>query len=127
MKKTPFNQAGLDAKKEELYKLSESEFRAQLKEIQNNTNNWVQNNFTLDGEQSNYLNSMPKEILAEIGLSTAIAIDYKLKLTLETPAESSARIRICKNTEVSGTVRGHWSEGQSPVIDSWNITVGFTF
>jgi len=129
MKKMPFTQEGLDKKREELYSLPENEFRSQLKEIQHNTDSWVKDNFTLNEEQIDYLNSMPKEILSEIGLSTAIAIDYKLKLTLTTPETSSsaARIRICKNTEVSGSVRGHWSEGESPVIDSWNISVGFTF
>ncbi|MCP4054416.1 MAG: hypothetical protein GY739_15425 [Mesoflavibacter sp.] len=126
MKKMPFTQAGLDAKKEELYKLSESEFRAELKEIQNNTSNWVKNNFTLNVEQSDYLNSMPKEILAEIGLSTAIAIDYKLKLTLETPTEAAARIRLCSHTEASASFHADWSEGSPPVIRSWNFTLTFS-
>lgn len=124
----PFTQAGLDKKREELYSLPKSEFRAQLKEIQNHTSNWVRDNFILNEDQIDYLESMPKEILAEIGLSTAIAIDYNLKLTLITPDTSAqARIKICRNTEVSGTDRGHWTPGELPVIDSWNVTVGFSF
>lgn len=127
MKKMPFTQEGLDKKREELYSLPKSEFRAQLKEIQNHTSKWLKDNFILDEDQNDYLESMPKEILAEIGLSTAIAIDYNLKLTLITP-DTSVQARIkCRNTELSGTVRGHWTPGETPVIDSWNVTVKLSF
>lgn len=109
--------------------MPKEEFRKQLELIQHNTKEWALENFILNDDQVDYLNSMPKEILDEIGLSTAIAFDYKLKLNLKTPQDNSsasARLRICKNTEVSGTTHGHWTPGSPPVIDSWQVNVGFT-
>lgn len=129
MEKVSFDQKGLDQKKKELYGLPEAEFRQQLKEIQFNTHKWVLANFVLEEGQIDYLSAMPKEVLAELGLSTAIAIDYKLPLTLEVPTEgtaSTARIRICKKTEATGQLHVDWSEGSSPEIKSWSVGVRFT-
>ncbi|WP_294825240.1 hypothetical protein [uncultured Flavobacterium sp.] len=129
MKKVSFDQKGLDEKKKELYALPEPEFRQQLKEIQNNTHKWLLANFELSEGQVDYLNAMPKEVLSELGLSTAIAIDYKLPLTLEVPtaaASGTARVRICKKTEATGQLHVDWSEGSSPEIKSWSVGVRFT-
>lgn len=129
MKKVTFNQEGVDQKRNELESLPQEEFREQLELIQYKTKEWVLDNFILNNEQVDYLNSMPKKILDEIGLSSAIAFDNKLKLTLETPqdsSDSSARFKICKNTDVGGSTRGHWTPGSSPKIDSWQVNVRFT-
>ena len=130
MSKVLFNQEGLDKKREEITSLPEDQLRAQLKEIRFNTRKWTIENFELNEDQLDYFNQMPDEMVAQLGLNTAICFDYDLKLTLEVPdvsSQSTARIRICKNTDVRGQVRGHWSEGESPKIDSWSVTVGFSF
>ena len=129
MSKVPFNQEGLDKKREEITSLPEDQLRAQLKEIRFNTRKWTIENFELNEDQLDYFNQMPDEMVAQLGLNTAICFDYDLKLTLEVPdvsSQATARIRICKNTEVGGHVKGHWSPGESPKIDSWSVGVRFT-
>lgn len=130
MSKVSFNQVGLDSKRQEITSLPEDQFRAQLQQIRFNTREWVIENFELNADQLEYFNEMPDEMVEQLGLNTAICFDYDLVLNLEVPepqqAAGTSRIRICKNTDVGGSVRGHWSEGQSPQIDSWNVSVRFT-
>lgn len=129
MNKVPFNQEGLNKKREEIKSLPEDQFRAQLKEIRFNTRNWTIENFELNEDQLDYFKQMPDEMVAQLGLNTAICFDYDLELTLDVPevsTQETARIRICKNTDVGGSVRGHWSEGESPKIDSWSVGIRFT-
>ena len=45
MSKVPFNQEGLDKKREEITSLPEDQLRAQLKEIRFNTRKWTIENF----------------------------------------------------------------------------------
>ncbi|MHC5202235.1 hypothetical protein [Myroides sp. LJL119] len=70
MKKVAFNQAGFQAKKSELSKLSVQEFKFELFQMVNNTRDWVENNFILSSEQTIKLESMPKEFLREMNLAS---------------------------------------------------------
>lgn len=128
MSKAKFNQEGLDLKRKEVTSLPEPEFRAELKEIRFNTRRWVIANFELNEDQIVYFNTMPDEMVEQLGLSTAICFDYDLELNLDVPdlSTNQARVRICRNTNLNGSVRGHWSEGQSPTIDSWKVGVTFS-
>lgn len=128
MSKAKFNQEGLDIKRKEVTSLPEPELRAVLKEIRFNTRKWVIANFELDKDQVVYFDTMPDEMVEQLGLSTAICFDYDLELNLDVPDSNTnqARARICRNTNLNGSVRGHWSEGQSPAIDSWKVGITFS-
>lgn len=106
MTKVPFSQQGLDLKREMLKELPPAEFEAQLELIQHSTREWCKENFTLNEEQVEYLNTIPDLMVEEIGLNSRIAIQFDQPLILETPGEyvspmSRAKPRKCK-TSVKG-------------------------
>src|SRR5690606_26535081 len=120
--KVPFNQEGLDLKRQQLNELHSPEFKKQLCLIQYQTRNWIVDNFQLNPDQIDYIDSMPSEFLNYIGLQTAIAFDYNLDMILETPETYSAPLASKRKVEPHIEGSGSWSPGEPPVIN--NIQVG---
>ena len=85
MEKVPFNQAGLDFKRETLKTLSPEEFNEQMELLQHSTRNWCINNFILNEEQIEFVNVLPELLINEIGLNSRLAIQFDQPLFLETP------------------------------------------
>lgn len=127
MLKVPFNQQGLELKKQQLYALPAPEFRHQLSLVQYQTRNWIVENFQLNSDQVAYIDAMPQNFLAEIGLQTTIAFDYDLDMVLETPATYSPP--LAANRSVEPTVKGYgsWTPGEPPVIKKIEVGVKIKF
>jgi len=122
MQKVPFNQEGLDLKRQQLNELPAPEFRKQLCLIQHQTRNWIVDNFLLNSEQVDYIDAMPDEFLSYIGLQTAIGFDYNLDMTLETPETYTAPLANKRKVEPHIEGSGSWTPGEPPVIN--HIQVG---
>ncbi len=129
MEKVPFNQEGLDLKRQMLKELPPPEFEEQLELIQRSTRDWCIDNFILNEDQIEYLNSMPNLLIDEIGLNARIAIQFDEPLILETPAEyvspmSAERPRKTKTSTKGG---GSWDPGTGYFKYKVEVTIKFEF
>lgn len=127
MEQVAFNQEGFDKLREQLYLLPKEEFEKQLESIQFKTRDWIKENFILKGEQLEYLDLIPDEFITEIGLITAIAIDYKTPFTLTTPQEYSPPVTSKRPVEFYAEGGGTYSPGQGPRISDveFGVKLGF--
>ena len=106
MEKVPFNQQGLDLKREMLKALPPEEFNEQMELLQHSTRNWCIDNFILNDEQIEFLNQLPELLINEIGLNSRIAIQFDEPLILETPEEYSSPMSSERPRKVKTTVKG---------------------
>ena len=127
--KVPFNQGGLDFKREMLKTLSPEEFDEQLNLIQNSTRNWCIHNFIFDDEQIEFLNIRPELLINEIGLNSRLAIQFDELLFLETHEEyeppMTSEIKRKVKTKVKGG--GHYDFGTGSFNYKAECTITLTF
>lgn len=106
MEKVPFNQEGLDLKREMLKALPPEEFNEQIELLQHSTRNWCIDNFILDDEQIEFLNVLPDLLIHEIGLNSRLAIQFDQPLTLETPEEYVPPMTSAAKRKVETKIKG---------------------
>jgi hypothetical protein len=127
MTKVPFNQGGLDLKRQMLSQLTPVEFEEQMELIQHSTRMWYIDNFIFNDDQIAYVNAMPDLLTEEIGLNSRLAIQFDQIFTLETPDEyvpplDAARPRKTK-TYVKGG--GTWTPGTGQL--NYKLEYGLKF
>jgi hypothetical protein len=109
----PFNQGGVDSKRQQLSLLLPVELEEQLNLIQHSTRTWYIDNFILNSDQIYYVNEIPQLLIDYIGIHTRIAFEFDEPFVLEVPDEyhpplSAAKPRTIKPYAKGG---GTWTPG----------------
>jgi hypothetical protein len=125
MTKVPFNQAGLDLKRQMLSQLTPFEFTEQMELIQHSTRIWYIDNFIFNIDQIEYINLMPQLLIDEIGLNSRIAIQYDTPFVLETPAEYVPPLDVARPRKAKTDVKGGGT--YTPLTGELNYKFTFSF
>jgi|TARA_B110000908_G_C10225743_1_gene437800 hypothetical protein len=123
----PFNQAGVDAKRQELSLLAPVEFEEQMNLIQHSTRVWYIDNFILNSDQIDYVNAVPQLLIDYIGIHSRIAFEADEPFVLEVPDVyypplSAAKPRKTKPYAKGG---GTWTPGTGKA--KWKLEFGLKF
>lgn len=89
MAKQPMSAAGVSAKIDELYTLSDGDLNTQAGLIRSDFRSWISNNFTLDTNQASYLTGIDGRFLTHAGTVTATAVQGRLPVYLIFPPPPS--------------------------------------
>ena len=76
MTRVPFNQGGVDFKRQQLSLLAPLELEEQLNLIQHSTRTRYIDNFILNSDQIDYVNEIPQLLIDYIGIHTRIAFKF---------------------------------------------------
>ena len=121
MEKVPFTNDGIEQKRQELYALSEDEFRDQLQLMQTDSKHWAKENFDFSVDQEILIDEFPDDVFAQFGLQFAIAMDYRLDAILDDSASAAAR-RLCKGTQTKFEGKAGWTQGNPATIQKLQLT-----
>ena len=99
MAKAPFTPAGVQQKLAELYALSDADLSGQASLIRSGFQQWVKDNFTLDANQSSYLDGMDDRWIEQAASQSAFAVANRLPINLhkDPPQDASKLVRTTSN------------------------------
>lgn len=124
----PFTPEGVQAKQKELYALDGKELTRQAVVISQDARSWVQNNFKLTDEQSQYYKSLPDDFNYLLGWQLASTVIGRQPITLEPiPAETSRGSNSKKKTSVSVSGSTNYNPQTGAVTYGATATLGFSW
>jgi len=121
MAKQPMTPAGVTAKQQELYALSDNDLKSQASLISSDFRNWVNNNFTLDTKQAAYLTSIDARFIEHAGTVTATAVQSRLPINLIYPSPPSGPVSS-KYINTSDNTHPHFDS-----VTGYSITGSVSF
>jgi hypothetical protein len=129
MTKVPFNQAGLELKRQMLNDLSPEEFIAQMELVQHSTRDWAIDNFILNDEQIEYLNTIPQILIDQMGINVRIAFQFNAPLNLEVPEVYTPPLSANspRRTTVEAEGGGTWTPATGELNYDITVTIKFRF
>ncbi|EHQ24304.1 hypothetical protein [Mucilaginibacter paludis] len=93
MPQQPFTNAGVQAKKAELYALSDNELIAQSNQIQNSFKNWMTANFALDASQAASLANLDDEFTRYVAFQVGFTVRHRGPIIIDKhPSENTGKL-----------------------------------
>jgi CRP-like cAMP-binding protein len=127
MTKVALNQEGLDLKRQMLNELSPEDFIAQMELVQHSTRLWAIDNFILNEEQIEYLNTIPQILIDQMGINVRIAFQFNAPLILEVPEVYTPPLSANSPRRTTVEVEGGGTYTSATGELTWDITVGVKF
>lgn len=103
MQQVPFTPQGVQDKQAELYALPDSTLLTQANLVRTQFRQWVKDNFTLNTEQSAYLDSINEGWIRLASCQAGFAIESRLPIALIKPPVSGASKLIRTNGNLEAT------------------------
>ena len=92
MTQQPLTTAGVQAKQDELYALSDPDLQIQADLIRSDFRNWISTNFVLDASQQTYLNNIDNDWISYNAQATALGISQRLPVLFEKNGSGSLKL-----------------------------------
>ncbi len=117
MTKVPFNQAGLDLKRQMVSQLTPVEFEEQMELVQHSTRIWYIDNFIFNDDQVEYINLIPQLLIDFIGINSRLAFQFNEPFILEIPDEYHPPLSAAKPRKLKPYIKGGgtWTPGTGEI------------